>query len=182
MRIRYWASILICASSACADRPQRSNATTTLAEATVASATAEHGRTRLVLQLGNVRDSVALDRDATVAPEAPPSRVNIIARMPGTAIVIMDTYPSLAGGLSYCQAGEEAFLRVISTFGQTAAKRYDMKVGSCRDNLELADSGIEWDASGATLRVHWLRGPSGKEEKRHLAIRPDGRVDVVSAP
>jgi hypothetical protein len=135
-----------------------------------------------VLQLGNGRSSsVTLDRDATVAPDVPPSRIKIVATLPGTAIVLVDTYASLAGGLSYCQAGEESFLRVVSVIDDAAATRYSTKLGSCRDNLDLADPGVEWDARRAILRVHWLLGPSGKEEERRMTIRPDGRVDVISA-
>jgi hypothetical protein len=176
MRIACWVSVFVCASSACADSSTRPKAPPAAPEAVVAGAVAEQGRTRLTVQIGDARASVILDRDATVAPDAAP-RVDVVAKVPATAIVVVDKYASMAGGLSYCQAGEEAFLRVISTTGGTPVKQYDMKVASCRDNLELADPGIEWDSAHSTLRVHWLFGPNGKEEERRLAIRPDGRVE-----
>ena len=178
MRIAFWASALICASAACSERPSQSKAPAVAAGdvASVASAATENGRTQLTLQIGSARTTVALDRDATVAEEAPP-RVNVLASVPGRAIVVVDTYPSVAGGMSYCQAGEESFLRVIAISGQTATRRHEIKIASCRDNLELADPGLEWDMRANTVQIHWLMGPAKQEETRKLAIRPDGSVE-----
>lgn len=179
MRIACWASALICASSACVGSSNRATVPERAIEPVVAESVADHGRTRLVLRLGNAQSTVMLDRDATVAADAGPTRVDTIATIPGTAIVLVDKYPSIPGGLSYCQAGEEAFLRIISTNDGTATKRYDTKIASCRDNLELADPGVEWDANRRVVRVHWLAGPGGKEEERQIGIQPDGRVEVA---
>lgn len=180
MRIGSWASVLVLASTAwtaCTERPAPSHAPPAAAEASVASAVTENGRTQLTLQIGSARTTVALDRDATVAADAVP-RVNVLASVPGRAIVVVDIYPSAAGGMSYCQAGEEAFLRVIAISGQTAAARHDVKIASCRDNLELADPGLDWDMRTNTVQIHWLMGPSRKDETRKLGIRPDGSVET----
>jgi hypothetical protein len=114
-----------------------------------------------------------------VAPDAPPPKVDIVADIPGRALVVTDTYPSLPGGLSYCQAGEEQFLRVISTANGGAAGTFVTKLASCRDNLELADPGLQWIPQSSTLRVHWLSGPSGKVEDRTIVIASDGSAMVT---
>jgi hypothetical protein len=176
-RIACSASIATVLFSSCGSAP---HPPATETPATIASTNVENGRTRLVLQIGNTSGSLTLERDATVAPDAPPIRVEIVANVPRSALVAMDTYPSRAGGLSYCQAGEESFLRVITTATGTPMESYETKVASCRDNLELADPGVEWDARTTTVLVHWLRGPGGAEETRRLVIRSDGRTEIAS--
>jgi hypothetical protein len=178
MRIASWSSVVFCLSAACS-RPAQPPPPTTAVATTVASATAEQGRTRLVLQRSSAQQTVMLERDDTVAAETAPSRVALLASVQPSAIVVVDTYPSVAGGLSYCQAGEEIFLRVISVAGDAPRVTYGTKAGSCRGNLELADPGIAWDAATSTVRVHWLTGPSGKEEVLRIIIHPDGRADAA---
>jgi hypothetical protein len=178
MRTASWAiSILILALSACSDRPTRgSSASSSAAVATIAGTSVDRGQTQLVLQAGAERLTIAVPRDDSVAPEQPPTRVTVVASTPG-ALVITDSYPSAPGGLSYCQAGEETFLRVIATAGDRAERRYDLKVASCRGNLELADPGIEWFPATNVLRVSWLMGPHGHGETRMVTITSDGRVE-----
>jgi hypothetical protein len=105
----------------------------------------------------------------------------VAGEVPGVAVVVVDTYPSAAGGMSLCQAGEERFLRVIALAAPRPAETYRAKVASCRDNVELGSAGIEWRPDSATVRVHWLSGPGGRgvAETRAVRIGPDGRVRTV---
>jgi hypothetical protein len=48
------------------------------------------------------------------------------------------------------------------------------KIASCRQNLELAEAGVEWQPATATVRIHWLASPSGSPEVLSFAIGPDG--------
>jgi hypothetical protein len=143
----------------------------------IAGARTETGRTTLDLQVGQQRRSLTLDRDATVAPAAPP-KVTLVADLPARAVIITDTYPSLAGGLSYCQAGEEQFLRVISTASEKPVQTFVTKLASCRENLELADPGLEWNEPSSSLQIHWLTGPSGNADERTIVIANDGSATV----
>jgi hypothetical protein len=79
--------------------------------------------------------------------------------------------------MSYCQAGEELFLRVVSVSAATALETSTTKIASCRDNLELGDRGVEWDPATSTIRIHWLSGPEQKPEVRTLRIGADGRAE-----
>jgi hypothetical protein len=74
-----------------------------------------------------------------------------------------------------CQAGEERFLRVIAFEGDRPLESITTKIASCRDDIELGDPGLEWDASTATVRINWLAGPTGVPEVRTIRIGPDGR-------
>jgi len=118
-------------------------------------------------------------RDATVSPKAQPTGVNVVGEIKGGAIILVDTYPSIPGGMSYCQAGEEQFLRVISISKKTAKETFCVKITSCRDNIELASPGIEWLPESSTLRIHWLLGPTvkGIPENRSIRIGADGKPD-----
>jgi len=58
--------------------------------------------------------SVAVERDANVAKDATPEKIRIVGVIKGIAIILVDTYRSIPGGMSYCQAGSESFLRVVS--------------------------------------------------------------------
>ena len=95
---------------------------------------------------------VLLDRDAAVASQAPVLSVKLIAEAPGSVLILTDSYPSRAGGLSYCQAGEEEFLRVIAGMKET----FRVKLRSCIGELELGEHGISWDAATSALRVEWI--------------------------
>lgn len=120
---------------------------------------------------------VSVSRDATVAAKSEPSTVKVIAHIKPSVIVLTDSYPSIPGGMSMCQAGEERFLRVLSA-AKPARETYHLKLESCRDNLELASPGLEWKEDSSTLVIKWLPGPGtkGKPEQRTLQIGPDGAV------
>jgi hypothetical protein len=80
--------------------------------------------------------------------------------------------------LSYCQAGEEQFLRVISTAGEKAFQTFVTKLSSCRETLELAEPGLEWNEPSSSLQIHWLTGPSGSEDERTIVVANDGSAAV----
>ena len=137
-----------------------------------------NGKTRLDIRTpAGTRHRLWLTRDVTVAPRARPTAVEVVGELKATAIVLLDTYPSISGGMSYCQAGEERFLRVISIVKPPPRETFRVKVASCRDNVELASPGIEWQPASATLRIHWLQGaaPKGMSEERTLVIGRDGK-------
>ncbi len=123
------------------------------------------------------RYEVSVERDSMVSPKSGPVKVQLVGEIPGKALVLTDTYPSIPLGLSYCQAGEEQFLRVITLAHGRASETLHLKVASCRDDIELADPGLEWNAGSATLQVHWLLGPTnkGKAEERTIHIGRDGK-------
>jgi hypothetical protein len=134
------------------------------------------GKTRLSIRTAKgKRHVLRVTRDATIAPNARPSKLQLIGEIAGTALILTDTYPSRALGMSMCQAGEETFLRVISLRPSGARETFRSKVSSCRDNLELADPGLVWNPQTGTLTIHWLTGPQGKDQQI-LQIAPDGAV------
>ena len=80
--------------------------------------------------------------------------------------------------MSYCQAGEERFLRVIEIASKRPTETYRVKLESCRDNIELASPGLKWSPETKSLNIHWLSAPGqiGKSEDRTLTIGTDGKV------
>ena len=146
------------------------------------------GATRLEISAADANRKSAkwqltLKRDATVSARAPIASVRVIGEVRGIAIVLADEYPSLPGGLSYCQAGKEQFLRVISIVGQQAKETLRLKLNSCRDNVELASPGLQWDPDLKTLKVHWLMATrEGKAEDRTYKINGDGKAEAINAP
>jgi hypothetical protein len=116
--------------------------------------------------------------DSTVA-DVHPISVEKIAEKRGAALIFVDTYRSRAGGMSYCQAGEERFLRVFSIAQAPPRETYRVKLESCRQNIELASPGVEWVAESSTLNIHWLLGPKGDgvAENRVIRIGSKGKVD-----
>ena len=86
---------------------------------------------------------------------------------------------SRPGGLSYCQAGEERFLRVISIIRRPARETLRIKLESCRDNIELATPGIAWEPERAALQLNWLQGPQagGGPQTRTIKINAEGKPE-----
>ena len=118
-------------------------------------------------------------RDASIPAGTRPDNIEFVAEIDNRAIVFIDSYPSSPGGMSYCQAGQERFLRIASIVRKLAVETFHVKVESCRDNMELASSGIEWLPESATLRIHWLQGPdgSGTPETRNIHTGPATPAD-----
>jgi len=119
-------------------------------------------------------ERLAVNRDATVADFSPPSSVTIVGERKGVAIVLVDTYPSVPVGMSYCQAGKEKFLRIIAIAQSPPRETVKVKLESCRQNIELASAGLQWLPNPSTIRINWLRGPSQLEEAREILIGPNG--------
>lgn len=174
MRMRFWASFLfIAALSGAAPQGEIS-----LPSGVSLSYSNSAGKTRFEIRTkSGHRYTTKVDRDSTVSKKASPVKVEVIGEIPDKALIVTDTYPSVPLGMSYCQAGEERFLRVLTIENGVARETLKVKLASCRDNIELADPGLEWDAKTATLRVHWLEGPStkGKAEERSIHIDAGGR-------
>ncbi len=120
--------------------------------------------------------TLRLERDGFVLPGAVVVNLRILGELENRAIVLADTYPSKPGGMSFCQAGEERFLRVISIARTPASETLRLKLESCRENIELGSPGLEWQQAPPTLRIHWLLGPSkpGQPEERVIRIGPHG--------
>jgi hypothetical protein len=117
------------------------------------------------------RYQISLARGANVARGTPPREVMVIGQLDASAIILTDTYPSIPGGLSYCEAGEEKFLRVISLSGSSATQRYQTKLESCRQNLILATPGVEWQSDSHTLAIHWTSGRKGIGQPETLTLK-----------
>jgi hypothetical protein len=122
----------------------------------------QDSKTRFVIRTrAGKRYSLLVDRDSTVSVRARPRKIKIVGDINKTTIIVSDTYPSISGGMSYCQAGEESFLRVISLAPRTPKETLKLKLESCRENLELESEGVEWLPQTGTLRIRWLTGPAG---------------------
>jgi len=176
MRIAFWASALLI-TLAVAIAAQADDSVGAVAGTSV-TCTTEKSKTRLEITSESARYVIRVKRDATVSPGAK-AEVKVIGAVKGSAIVLVDSYPSLPGGMSYCQAGQERFLRVISMAKKQAKETLRVKVESCRENLELASPGIEWLPESSTLRINWLLGPGrkGSPEERTIRLRADGTPD-----
>lgn len=127
--------------------------------------------------------AVTLKRDATVAKGTRAVGLKLIAEISGSAILLSDTYPSQPGGLSYCQSGEEQFLRVITTSGKRPIETYHVKLASCRDGIELASPGLTWSAQARTLKIQWLStaapsGGPGQAKTVNLTIDARGNPSI----
>jgi hypothetical protein len=172
MRIVFWASLILLVARLAAAADRKLN----LPSGQTLTYSASGDCTRLVVPLPGHSSQLCLRRDDTVASNANAS-VKLIAELP-KVLILTDTYPSVPGGMSYCQAGEEVFLRVISLSGKHARETYHEKLASCRQNIELADPGVTWAAESGTLTVHWLSGPKqkGSSETKTLLVQKGGEV------
>ena len=149
------------------------------AKATTVSAHTEQGRTVLTWKNANgVSRFLALSRDSTVAPATEPSGATITGEIADSVLVIVDSYPSTPGGMSFCQAGTERFLRVLAIATAQPVETYRVKLASCLGNIELGADSTSWDAGKSQLRIYWLLGPSGAHgpESKTLRVSGDGRV------
>jgi hypothetical protein len=176
MRIVYSVSALLLVIFACAST--HADDSVLLSSGGSIHYSTENSKTRLDIRIPTgMRYALSVARDSTVSPKAKPTGVKVVGEIKGSVIILVDTYPSVPGGMSYCQAGEERFLRIISISTKRPKETFRVKLESCRDNLELASPGIEWVPESSTLHIHWLLGPAGKgtPEERTILIGPDGR-------
>lgn len=120
-------------------------------------------------------------RDGTVPVNAAPTKVDVFGTIQGLAFILADTYASIPGGMSYCQAGEERFLRVFSIARRPARETFRIKLESCRQTVELANSGLNWEPARATLQLNWLQGPSaqGGSQSQEITFDAEGGVRTV---
>jgi len=135
-------------------------------------------KTRLEIRTKSGRSyKLNLERDSDVAANQKSVKLQLVGEVADKALILADTYPSAPLGMSYCQAGEERFLRVLTFAGPRVSETLRVKLASCRDNVEVADPGLQWDAGTGTLQVHWLQGPAnkGKSEDRTIHIGADGK-------
>jgi hypothetical protein len=174
MRIKFWASVLLVGTAVSASA-QRS---VSLASGKLLTASVDKARTLFTVPKPPGRTyRLHVERDATVAADMAPASLKLVAEIPGSAVILVDAYPSIPGGISYCQAGEESFLRVIAISGKHPVETYRTKLESCRDNLELASAGLTWSPETKTLDIQWLSAPGngGKPENRTLKIGVGGK-------
>jgi hypothetical protein len=166
--------------------PRQTAPSVTLQSGALLSTTSNNGETKLVLAFPRLETksaplAIMLDRDETVASRSPLIEFRLIGEVGQGAVILTDTYRSKSGGLSYCQAGEEQFLRVLSISPQRAEQTLRLKLASCRENVELDDPGVEWNPQTATLTIHWLAAPGGRveSEDRTYVITSDGRAEIA---
>lgn len=174
MRIAFWVSLLAFAAfaTAYAQEPIALPGGVSLSYAAAGS------KTRLVIRTQAGQSfPVSVGRDATVPAKAAPIKVEVFGTIKGLAFILADTYASRPGGMSYCQAGEEQFLRVISIARKPARQTLQIKLASCRDNIELASPGIAWKPEQATLQLDWLQGPppDGGTQSRTIQFNAEGQ-------
>lgn len=179
MRIACWTSVLF--SAACTGNNDKARVTEH-ARSSVVTAHTDHGRTVLDIRSGGASHVLAVARDTTVASNAAPMGATVVGEIAGKVVVVADNYPSVAGGMSYCGAGVERFLRVLSIAPTPPVETYRLKLASCRENIELASDSILWQSDSAALRVHWLAGPNATHATQvmMLQIGNDGRVSALA--
>jgi hypothetical protein len=136
-------------------------------------------RNRTLVEIRPAKKAVAkaqilLPRDETVAPASPVQDFEVLAEKAGGVYVVTDRYASRPGPMSYCQAGQEQFVRVL-TRSRGLRETFSLKVQSCRSNLELGPAGLSWDNASSTLTV------DGAEPKRYR-IGDDGLVTPLATP
>ena len=125
-------------------------------------------------KVAGAKAQVLLARDETVAPASPITNFELLAEKPGGVYLITDRYASRPGPMSYCQAGQEQFVRVLAR-GRGLHETFSLKVQSCRSNLDLGPAGLSWDDASSTLTV------DGEKPKRYR-IGNDGLVAPLATP
>ena len=170
MRIAFWASAALVALLSAT--VSEAKGLVQLISGGTLSYSASQGKTRLDFRTPDgTRYVLRVKRDATVSPGISPSQLTILGEIKGAAILFIDTYPSIQGGMSYCQAGEERFLRIVSIAQKPAVETYRIKLASCLENIELASPGIDWHPESSKLDIHWLQGPEQNQKPAELTLR-----------
>jgi hypothetical protein len=175
MRISFLASFFLLGVGVCSGQ----HAPLKLQSGLSVSYAAEDDQTVFSFQApGAKATQVAVARDETVANASVPDAVKVIAEVPESLLVLTDSYPSVQGGLSYCQAGEESFLRVFLLAGEHPVETYHTKLESCRNNIELASPGLNWSAETRTIAINWISAPGavGKSKTMAVKIGADGKA------
>jgi hypothetical protein len=178
MRIAFWASAaLVVLLSATVSEARGS---VHLISGGTLCYSASQGKTKLDIRtMDGKRYVLRVERDATVSPGISPSQLTVLGEIKDTAIIFIDTYPSKHGGMSYCQAGEERFLRIVSIAQKPAVETYRIKLASCLENIELSSPGIDWHPESSKLDIHWLQGPEKNQKPAELTLQigTNGRLE-----
>ncbi|HMJ62759.1 MAG TPA: hypothetical protein VK493_13395 [Bryobacteraceae bacterium] len=141
----------------------------------------ERGKTLVELRPAKktaAKTQILLSRDETVAPASPIQNFELLAEKPSGVYVLTDRYASRPGPMSYCQAGQEQFVRVLVGLrvrSRGLRETFSLKVQSCRSNLDLGPAGVSWDNASSTLTV------DGEKPKRYR-IGDDGLVAPLATP
>jgi hypothetical protein len=127
-----------------------------------------------------------VQRDATVAAGSAPTKLEILGIVKGAALVVIDSYPSLPGGMPNCHAGEELFLRVISLRGKTPRETYCVKLERCRDNIEPGSKEFDWRPEIQRLSIQWLqaliRVKTRSRRARRLIVTLEHHTQLRAVP
>ncbi len=112
-----------------------------------------------------------LELDETVASGSRPALV-LVGETGDGIVIVEDSYYSHAGGLSYCRAGREEFLRVLN-LNKPAKETLRLKLNSCLQNLELDDPGLLWSPESQVLEIRWRR------DHVRYQLTPNGHVRLL---
>ncbi|RZM17797.1 MAG: hypothetical protein EOO88_42395 [Pedobacter sp.] len=178
MRIAFLSSALLLLILA--SRSTRAQESISLPSGGMLTFNSNYGKTRFVIRNRNGAVSRFLGmRDSTVSPISNPTKVKIVGEVKDLALIVLDTYPSIPNGMSFCQAGQESFLRVISLTSKRPVETFKVKLESCRDGIELSADGVVWIPESSSIRVHWMVSPYlvGQPEMRVFKIGIDGQVN-----
>lgn len=115
---------------------------------------------------------ILLPRDETVAPASPVQGFELLAEKPSGVYILTDRYASRPGPMSYCQSGQEQFVRVLKR-SRALRETFSLKVQSCRSNLELGSAGLSWDNASSILTI------DGVPPKRYR-VGDDGLVTALA--
>jgi len=135
-------------------------------------------RNRTLIELRPAKMQIRLPRDETVASASPVQDLEVLAEKPTGVYVLTDRYASRPGPMSYCQAGQEQFVRVLVGLrvrSRGLRETFSLKVQSCRSNLELGPAGVSWDDASSTFTV------DGVKPQRYR-VGDDGVVTLLATP
>ena len=131
-----------------------------------------HSVTFVVHNRPDLVSEITLGLDDTVAQSSEPL-LHLVGEAGHGVVILSDNYPSHPGGLSYCQAGREEFLRVLN-LKPPAHEMLKVKLTSCITSLELDDAGVIWNTATRHLEIHWI----GTHVK--YQIGPNGEARLVN--
>ena len=110
---------------------------------------------------GKAPARVAVSLDESVALDSNPE-LKLIGQASTNVLIVTDSYYSRPGSMSYCKAGKEEFLRVL-TLGSSPRQTLHVKLQSCRGNIELTEPGVIWNRASGILEINWLGNPSAAD-------------------
>jgi hypothetical protein len=123
------------------------------------------------------RRQLLLPGDPDVDSGSPVLRAELVGEKAGKVYIVTNSYRSRPGPMSYCQSGEERYIRVLVR-GTRLRETFSLKVQSCRANVEVSDEGIRWDSATSRLSID-STGPRA-QAARSYRIDAQGAVTAVS--